>query len=401
MNFFNIKSEDKQAFLKQFHDISLAIYKFNHYGFCPDDYSKCHDALCFADYEKSKRISSAFAFFLLVFLICAYLHIVPYHYLAKYGIFLFLILLVKLSIYLWKLKQTKYFFPSIHAVVFLILSFGIVESVYDPSVVATAILPFFIIASIICVGPFFEYLAFSTIALIGMIVSSALCKDPIIVHGDIVNCVSFYLVSLFINYFYQSARYKSFLSNYNLKIAHHQISVNATFDTLSGALNRGTFSNVTNAVFSRSHDILAVCLLDIDNFKYINDNFGHEIGDNVIEAIGEAICVSLDMPSIPVEYYTDALVNNNLDYFGRLGGDEFFVVIRKDVSKEKVIEFAEYLKQTVSSIDVHDNYNLTYSMGIVMVPDNINDFKTIYRKADLALYESKKNGKNQYQFYEL
>ncbi len=334
-----------------------------------------------------------------VFLLFSLIGLVPAPFITKYSLFLFLCMLIKFGTVLWDKTHKTYMLSSIRGVIFLILGFGIAESVYDSYVVATAILPLFVLASILSAGTFTEFFAIITFVLTVFIKSSMIMKDPIIVHGDVVNGVSFYFLSLIIHYFYQKSRIYRFLILYNLENTKRELAISATFDQLSGALNRATFSRITHRIFAQNHDEIAVCLLDIDNFKQINDSFGHETGDYVIESVGENICASLDMPSFTTESYLDVIATQNIDYFGRLGGDEFFIIIRHDASRAHVIETIEYLQQCFYEVDLPNRHGISFSMGVVFVSPDEHDFHTVYTNADKVLYISKENGKDRYTIY--
>ena len=122
--------------------------------------------------------------------------------------------------------------------------------------------------------------------------------------------------------------------------------------------------------------------IDLDNFKEINDSYGHSEGDRILK--GVAACFKRD-------------VRDN-DLVGRLCGDEFLIMLinceyRQDV--EKVFERID------SGFDVKiGNKDVTYSVGAVMYPADASGYDEILKKADIAMYKSKAKGKNQICFYD-
>jgi diguanylate cyclase (GGDEF)-like protein len=122
--------------------------------------------------------------------------------------------------------------------------------------------------------------------------------------------------------------------------------------------------------------------IDLDNFKEINDSYGHSEGDRILKSV--AACFKRD-------------VRDN-DLVGRLCGDEFLIMLinceyRQDV--ENVFERID------SGFDVKiGNKDVTYSVGAVMYPSDASDYDEILKKADIAMYKSKAKGKNQICFYD-
>ncbi|MGC8734334.1 MAG: EAL domain-containing protein [bacterium] len=167
----------------------------------------------------------------------------------------------------------------------------------------------------------------------------------------------------------------------------------ALHDALTGLPNRKyLFDQLSQLMIqaSRHNRKLAIIFLDIDNFKDINDNYGHEVGDNVLLAIAEVIKYNL-RPG---------------DIIGRIGGDEFIIIL-DDVAKlediniivNKLIKAVEtipnYLKNKLGT----DIFKITFSMGIAIYPDDSTKLDELIKFADIALYKSKELGKNTFTFY--
>jgi len=123
----------------------------------------------------------------------------------------------------------------------------------------------------------------------------------------------------------------------------------------------------------------AVLVIDIDNFKHVNDTLGHMVGDVVIENIANTI----------------RKVIREDDIAGRAGGDEF-VIILKDVSPILAESKAERINRTISEIYVGENQNfkISTSIGISMYKADGADYDTLFKKADSAMYFAKNNGKD-------
>ena len=151
---------------------------------------------------------------------------------------------------------------------------------------------------------------------------------------------------------------------------NYTLQKESTIDPLTGLYNRRILDSLV-----KLPTIAIMC--DIDNFKMINDTFGHDMGDYVINSIGSI------------------LKNNfrNSDYVCRLGGDEFLILIVDYKNEEFILERCEKIKQDISNLITIPNHNVTISIGVAM-DDNYNKLDEIIKKADESLYMSKNNGKN-------
>ncbi|MBE6829663.1 MAG: diguanylate cyclase, partial [Ruminococcaceae bacterium] len=129
----------------------------------------------------------------------------------------------------------------------------------------------------------------------------------------------------------------------------------------------------------------ALLMIDIDNFKAINDQFGHMTGDEVIMEISHRI----------------QKLFRTSDVVGRIGGDEFVVFLRDistdDLIEEKAKAMCGIFRSTRASKDL--SYQISGSIGIAMFPKDGKTYQELYPKADTALYKAKRRGKDCYEFY--
>ncbi len=128
----------------------------------------------------------------------------------------------------------------------------------------------------------------------------------------------------------------------------------------------------------------ALMIIDVDFFKTINDTFGHLYGDAVLSQLSDAL----------------KSVFQKSDIIGRVGGDEFFVFLKnyksKEVLEERAKAVCEKFKKTYKQKD--QTVNISASIGIATTED-VTDFEVIYENADVALYNTKADGKNGYTFF--
>jgi len=130
---------------------------------------------------------------------------------------------------------------------------------------------------------------------------------------------------------------------------------------------------------------IALLFIDLDNFKNINDNYGHLIGDKVLITVANAMqqCI------------------REHDTLSRTGGDEFVLLVENTLEPDDIAKVADKILTTLSLLPPIEGTttSLTTSIGISLYPDDANDSMELMRNADTAMYESKKTGRNKYSFY--
>lgn len=158
----------------------------------------------------------------------------------------------------------------------------------------------------------------------------------------------------------------------------------ARTDALTSLLNRrGLMSSFTLfiAQYKRSKQSLCVLILDLDNFKLVNDTYGHDVGDEVIIACAKALKSEL----------------RETDTIARLGGEEYIALLPNTSLVEAEI-FASRIKNSIQSLAIGLPHNkhvkVTGSIGITCTTENKVSFESLYKAADEALYTAKSNGRN-------
>jgi len=162
----------------------------------------------------------------------------------------------------------------------------------------------------------------------------------------------------------------------------------AHYDTLTGLPNRVLFQDrliqgIENA--KRSSTKLAVCFMDLDNFKIINDSLGHDVGDSVLKAVTTRL----------------NSITRSCDTVSRWGGDEFIMIMEVIHTPEDVSAIA---KKILSSLEepflINDRtLYVTISIGISLYPDDDSSGENLVKYADSAMYKAKDEGRNNYLFY--
>lgn len=167
------------------------------------------------------------------------------------------------------------------------------------------------------------------------------------------------------------------------KLLELQTKEKAETDPLTSVLNRTTFASRMEEILnsSQSGELHALMLVDIDDFKYVNDNYGHEAGDQVLRDLTKQISAKLRRD----------------DLVGRLGGDEFFIFLKQISGYEVAAAKAKQICDMKIGI-AGSSSAVSVSMGVAMAPKDGCGFDALYRKVDAALYKAKAAGKNGYQF---
>ncbi len=157
-------------------------------------------------------------------------------------------------------------------------------------------------------------------------------------------------------------------------------------DKMTGLFNRDEMVRIVDGYFDENpNKHAAFLMIDIDNFKRINDTYGHMQGDEVLGMIAKRL----------------QRVFRKGDKIARMGGDEFTVFIPEVLSVEEVAKRAESLCRTLNILVDFGNVSrpISCSVGIALAPEHGRNFKTLYKNADIAQYEAKQNGKNRAKIF--
>ena len=183
--------------------------------------------------------------------------------------------------------------------------------------------------------------------------------------------------------------------------AEHRIVKLAYFDALTGLPNREqSRSRLSSAIAAaqESQNIMAVLYLDLDNFKRVNDTLGHAVGDELLTVVATRLRHSLRPNDEPG---TDAESSPRSNHIGRLGGDEFIVLLPNIRSAADAAAVASRLiadLQVPMRLALH-SLVITPSVGISLYPSDGADVDTLLRNADLAMYFAKRKGPGMHAFF--
>ena len=164
----------------------------------------------------------------------------------------------------------------------------------------------------------------------------------------------------------------------------------AHYDSLCDLPNRMLFYDRLRQAISRSKRTdhrIAVMFMDLDGFKHINDEFGHGVGDELLQQVSKRTISML----------------RETDTIARIGGDEFTFIINDIDDIAAIDTIAEKVLSIVQEpYALHGNtFNVSASIGISLFPDNAEDMNLLVKQADIAMYKAKKDGKNRFKYYDI
>lgn len=171
----------------------------------------------------------------------------------------------------------------------------------------------------------------------------------------------------------------------------------ALYDTVTGLPNRQYLMDyLTKITTGREKAAFALFFIDLDNFKKVNDNAGHDAGDDLLKQIAA--------------YLDSALTNakafrpsaGKLNIAARVGGDEFIQVVNGVSNAGEAAKVAESLLGGFKSANISryvEKYNIGLSIGVALYPHDTENYHVLIKYADMAMYHAKNDGKNQYRIY--
>jgi diguanylate cyclase len=167
---------------------------------------------------------------------------------------------------------------------------------------------------------------------------------------------------------------------HELQVANVELAHIARYDALTGLHNRRAFNDYLEYLFtqmSRTEQTYAVLLIDIDFFKKVNDTFGHEMGDQVLQRVAEILPSTLRIT----------------DFVARLGGEEFIALLPA-TTLDGAAHLAEKIRMTIEQEQMIENHPISLSIGVSLVQLDDRDMNDAIRRADKNLYMAKQQGRN-------
>jgi diguanylate cyclase (GGDEF)-like protein len=190
-----------------------------------------------------------------------------------------------------------------------------------------------------------------------------------------------------------------YLQQQRVRKIQEELFRQANYDVLTGLPNRQYLMNYLSCNIEMSmkkQTSFAFLLIDIDNFKLVNDSVGHDAGDELLRHIAEYLNGVHD--NTKLFYPSSGALNLSV----RIGGDEFVQIIPGISTVYQAHEVAKKVLENFESQILNEyieKYRVGLSIGVALFPLHSTDANVLFKYADLAMYTAKKNGKNNYSIY--
>jgi diguanylate cyclase (GGDEF)-like protein len=236
---------------------------------------------------------------------------------------------------------------------------------------------------------YYSYLESLSIYLYGMAILYYVASSyqPILLQGDVFlngisNSIIAWIASMvifkkYVNEFLKQKKIES--KNKKLNEINEKLREISIRDKLTGIYNRRKLEEILQDIYQKAeryNNAFSVVLLDLDHFKKINDNYGHQVGDQVLKEVSSILLESI----------------RNVDDCGRWGGEEFLIIL-PETELSSAVTLAKRLRKEIEEYKFSNIDILTSSFGVASYSPE-KEIKDIIKEADEALYAAKEKGRN-------
>jgi diguanylate cyclase (GGDEF)-like protein len=278
-----------------------------------------------------------------------------------------------LLVRLWLPRCPRAVTPGCYFILFgFLLVFICTGTVWDPDSTSVLFLVFLVAAPLFFADRPWRVVLFQLACSLLFGTMAVVCKPWAVARVDLYNTAAVFLMGGLLNILFLRIKLKYVVLTARLEKM-------SSIDPLTQVFNRRAGEELVMQYLASEQHPAALLAVDIDNFKSVNDCYGHSVGDQALVAVTQGIRGALGC--------TDVLY--------RLGGDEFTVFLPHLIVQESALRAAERIVAGVSAQKVEQpGLTLHISVGISFYPQDGTDFKTLYQKADQNLYRAKHEGKN-------
>ncbi len=371
--------------------------KILYYGYDRDIYDSVRELRDQTNARHSRIIASLFLAIMLLGSILAALKVIPYAHRFLYYRFLAADAIYMIFLYVFRKFSRKHPTILMYLTVALLSSFAILSSRQESFQLATVYHAFLVLFGVAFIDNMLKF----TVTMVGITtvfsLTSYYTKPPSIASYDLIYAIVFTGVALVFHFLFQHSRLDQFLSYHKNREIQRDLEVQSSFDILSELLMRGRFFALADtAMRGRGvNEYIALCILDLDSFKQINDKYGHQMGDKAIQTAAGLIWKELDADLSEKWAFCERAMKEKLSFAGRLGGDEFVIFLREERGLEFVKEELEHILKGLNDVDLGELKGICASFGVTEIKPEDSDIDAVYARADAALYTAKTSGKNQ------
>ena len=287
----------------------------------------------------------------------------------------------------------------VSANVLVITVYGIYMSVIQPYMAAVAFPVMLVVLALSYVQTFLCAAGVIIVCCGAFFYSSYVFKPMSIFYVDIFNVSVAMILALALHYAFQHMRISRYVMFYENIEIQRSLEIRSSFDTLTSLLNRGRFFSMAGEILKAPHeDYMVLCLFDLDGFKQINDRLGHQMGDKAIQIMGRTLLKGFNIDFGDKWSFQDRVLKDELSLAGRLGGDEYIVLLRNRTNRNVVRDEVQGILDTLVGIKSGELDGIRSPVGIYEIAEDDHDIDEAYMNADRALYQAKEAGKHQMVF---
>ena len=376
---------------------------FNYYGYDRETYKECSSLIRSTNRKHITILNTWFVIINILYLVFSYLNLFGLNQerIPLYAAYLSVSIIFEIWILFFPIAVENHIYFSVISSIVIFLSYGVLNSMASPYMPATLFLVLLVLTSLSYIGNMTVMIFLSLFGTVAFLTTSSLFKTFSIAYHDTYNAVIIITLAIGLHYTFQRTRVAQFILYQRDLQIQKELEIKSSFDALTMLLNRGKFLSICEEILRiRSQDeYLTLCLVDLDSFKEINDNLGHQMGDKVIQITGKTLMNNFGIKSEDRDNISKWDLTNMPSLIGRLGGDEFIILVRNKTLRSQVIEELQRLLDSLNSVKLDGVDGIHASLGATELKAGM-DIDEAYRLADEALYESKRAGKNQIHFNE-
>lgn len=363
-----------------------------YYGHPRADYVACEKSILTTNRETSRYILKM-ALIMMTFLTAAsfvlpFLQIYRNIYLATALSLAALMLAFKRLIFL----QKRGTFGA-YLLMTALYGFGVAVGIPQPERTSAVFNLLLVLLPVFFIDNFFRMAAHALLAGSIFCAVSYQVKLPLEASRAVFGCLCHYAVSLMAHFYINHRIVGGMISDRRrddalifYQKAQYELRAQVQRDPLTGLYNRGAFIELVTLQLKDCRErgrSPALGILDLDYFKLINDNYGHQAGDEALVGVAAILQKIL----------------RGSDIVGRLGGDEYLFLLTDISADEALPAILERLLESVSQLGRERNMPLHASVGLVLSNEPQDTFDSLYHRADMALYNAKNAGRNRYEIY--
>lgn len=379
----------------------MTYKSFNYYGYDKETYLDCSPLIRSTNRKHITILNTWFILINLFYLMFSYLNLfgVNEERIPFYGSFLLISFAFEFWLLLFPKSVIRHNYLAVSASILILLTYGVISSLAQPYMAATIFLILLVLTSLSFIGSMYIMIGFTIIGVLSFLFTSYMYKTFSIAYHDTYNAIVVSSLAITLHYTFQRTRVAQFILYQKDLQVQRELEIKSSFDALTGLLNRGKLFSIAEQILHQKHEeYLALCLLDLDGFKQINDSLGHQMGDKVIQTVGKTIISTLELSEEEKQNISNWDFKSPRCLAGRLGGDEFIIFVRGMKSRAGVVELIQKMLNSLNAVRFDGVDGIHASFGITEISKFDKDIDNAYKRADEALYESKRAGKNQIHF---